>query len=160
MCVCVCVFVCLCVCVFVCVCVCVCVCLPKSSKIHGKCHPNRSKIDQKTIKIEAWGHLGRLWVARSPSKSIKMAPWGRWGGILGDFGAPGRSQDALGHQQCNSKVDLSAFGMFRSGPLEGRVANGGLRFCRSFFESFWHHFWKNSRGNIENQPRIGKIHFK
>ena len=37
-----------------------------------------------------------------------MVPWGRWGGILGDFGAPGRSQDALGHQERNSKVGFLA----------------------------------------------------
>ena len=67
----VCVCVCLCVCVCVCLCVCACVCLPKSSTNHGKCLPNQSKIDQKTIKIEARGDLGRLLGVRSSSKSIK-----------------------------------------------------------------------------------------
>ena len=49
-----------------------------------------TKIHQKSIKIDKNGALGAL------------------GGILGDFGAPGRFQDAPGHQPGNSKVDILA----------------------------------------------------
>ena len=37
-----------------------------------------------------------------------MVPWGRWGGILGDLGVPGRSQDAPPHLERNSKIDFLA----------------------------------------------------
>ena len=89
-------------------------------------------------------------------KSIEMAPGTPFGAQIAYKAAPGRSPDALGHLAGNSKVDLSAFGMFRSGPLEGRVANGDFRFCGSFFEPFCHHFWKNSRRSIENLSKMIK----
>ena len=54
----------------------------------GRCFdPLGRQVAPKIDKIGALGPLGRPWAARS---------------------APGRFQDALGHQQCNSKVDILA----------------------------------------------------
>ena len=51
---------------------------------------NGTQIHQKSLKIDKNGALGAF------------------EGILGDVGAPGRFQDALGHQPGNSKVDFLA----------------------------------------------------
>ena len=42
------------------------------------------------------------------SKTDRNGALGAFSGILGAFGAPGRFQDAPGHQPGNSKVDLLA----------------------------------------------------
>ena len=82
--------------------------IDRFGSLGAKWHPNRSQIDQKIIKIEAWRHLGRHWGARSASKSIKMEPLGRWGSILGDFGAPGRSREGFTQKAASRKYRFFA----------------------------------------------------
>ena len=97
------------------------------------------------MKNEAWGHFGRLLGACSLSKSRKIVPWGRWGGILGDLGVPGRSQDAPPHLERNSKinflaemvaprVDLGAQLVASGGPKSNLLAKSRYQIVKKSFQ--------------------------
>ena len=95
------------------------------------------KGSQNDVKIHEKSPLGRPWVDF-------LTPWGDFRGILCDLGAPGRFQDALAHQQRNSKVDFF-FAKMNSPRIEFSPRLGRHGASKS-------HFFAKSRHKIAKKP--------